>query len=221
MVNVDWLNATGKVLQSISYNVDQVRFILPPPRMVPTPAAVLVYAADPSAGRDAIGELSLLPPPVNPATNDPRQRDALMLALAAQRWQSQPQIKVALPDSDFHGQVSVDWQDIKGKTLAKAEYRADAPRFTLPAPPAGIIAQLAQVHVLTSDPRQDHDAFGRIYLVDPPVKGVLITDPQPISQNNLPDKISKLGFDTGATDLSKIITGQAKVSPAPAKENPG
>ncbi|QBB69484.1 hypothetical protein ELE36_03320 [Pseudolysobacter antarcticus] len=221
MVNVDWLNATGKVLQSVSYNVDEARFTLPPPSTAQTPAGVLVYAADPSVGRDAIGELSLLPPPINPATNDARQRDALMLALDAERWHAQPQIKVALPGSEFHGQVSVDWQDIKGKSLAKAEYRADAPRFALPAPPAQITAQLAQVHVLTSDPQQDHDAFGRIYLVDPPVKGVLISDPQLTPQNNLPDKISKLGFDTGATGTSKIVTGQAKVSPVPAKENPG
>jgi hypothetical protein len=221
MVNVDWLNATGKVLQSTSYNVDEVRFTLPPPSTAQSPAAVLVYAADPSVGRDAIGELSLLPPPINPVTNGARQRDALMLALNGDRWHAQPQIKVALPSSEFHGLVSVDWQDIKGKSLSKAEYRADSPRFTLPRPPTEVSAQLAQVHVLTSDPRQDHDAFGRIYLVDPPVKGMLITDPQRIPQPNLPDVISKLGFETGALDTSRIVTGQAHVSAAPAKKNPG
>ena len=221
MVNVDWLNATGKVLQSITYTVDESRFTLPPPRTAQAPAAVLVYAADPSAGRDAIGELSLLPPPINPAINDVRQRDTLMLALDAERWRAQPQIKVALPSSEFHGQVSIDWQDIKGKSLAKAEYRADAPRFALPAPPAEIIGQLAQVHVLTSDPQQDHDAFGRIYLVDAPVKAVLISDPPPKSQSSLPDTISRLGFETGTTNTSKIATGEAKLSSPPTKENPG
>lgn len=55
-VTVDWLDDAGAKLSSSTYRANDARFrLLPPPKA----AAVRVYAASPTSGRDAVGSLSL------------------------------------------------------------------------------------------------------------------------------------------------------------------
>ena len=56
-VTVDWLDDAGAKLSSMTYRVNDTRFRL---AMPPKAAAVRVYAASPSTGRDAVGSLALV-----------------------------------------------------------------------------------------------------------------------------------------------------------------
>ncbi len=79
-VNIDWLDAKGGKLVSSSYHASDARFRLP----VPTPAAgqvaaMRLYAASPTTGRDTVGGIDF------PKTKPPAPPKSLLAAIT-DRW---------------------------------------------------------------------------------------------------------------------------------------
>ncbi|HEY6986542.1 MAG TPA: C25 family cysteine peptidase [Rhodanobacteraceae bacterium] len=64
-VAVDWLDAKGAKLASKTYALNEPRFRLALPALAEKPAAVRVYAASPTTGRDAVGGIDLTPKAAN------------------------------------------------------------------------------------------------------------------------------------------------------------
>jgi Peptidase family C25 len=119
-VDVDWIDADGKVLTSQHYQARNVQFALTP---VDKAATVSVYAADTRNGNTAAGALSLLPPP-KPAVAAAGARSAVPAPAPAAPVvpeKARPATEPAKPPRDPHDTITrLDFDSAPIQALPRA-----------------------------------------------------------------------------------------------------
>lgn len=151
----------------------------------------------------------------DPAIILARPRGSLQLVRMAERWNSQ--VLVHIPQTNFNGDVTVDWIDANQQILLSRHYQARDIQFAL-TPVHGA----ATVNVYVTDSRNDYTASGSLTLLETPnsplsdatvtVKTAInppellsITKPEPHQApgftNNPDDTIARLDFDAPASPV--------------------
>ena len=92
----------------------------------------------------------------DPAVVLERPRDAAQITFNHDRWN--PSVLVALPGTRFEGQVDVDWFGGDGERVARASYRIDEPRFSLPVPRTAADQPVTSVRMYSTDRISGRDA---------------------------------------------------------------
>lgn len=94
----------------------------------------------------------------DPAVVLERPRDEATVQFDAERWS--PGVLVDLHAPRFSGNLTVDWLDDKGLSLARANYHVDDVRFRLPVP-AALIGKVREARIYAASPTSGRDATGR------------------------------------------------------------
>jgi hypothetical protein len=144
----------------------------------------------------------------DPAVVLARPKQTVRIEASGQRWDKR--VLVQLPMNDFRGTVDVDWADAQGDIVASRRYESHDRMFYLDMPQR---AQKAIVYA--ADTRDGTQAFGGYGPPpSPPPKPVATprAAPAPVAvtpiasaaaavpPRNLPDAISRLGFDTATPE---------------------
>ena len=98
----------------------------------------------------------------DPALILARPRGVLQLARGGDRWNDQ--VLVRVPESNFGGEVDVDWVDAEGVTLQSQRFEVRDQQFMLPVP----VAKAAEVRIYAGNLRTGFNAVGALRLIEPP-----------------------------------------------------
>ena len=96
----------------------------------------------------------------DPAVVLERPRGVAKVQVSSDRWN--PELLIALPDSNFSGAVSVNWLDENGTSLGVSKFQTNSSVLRVPIARfgAGVVAQFASVYA--NDPGTGHDAVGNL-----------------------------------------------------------
>ncbi|HET6632512.1 MAG TPA: C25 family cysteine peptidase [Rhodanobacteraceae bacterium] len=123
----------------------------------------ILQAKNATNNRDMIGMYNLLG---DPALVLQRPRENLRMQQLGSG--ATARVRIAVPgQGSFHGTLRVEWLDADRQVLSTRDYRIDAPRLTLPAPPP----QAHEVRVYAFDPARKADALGALVLQPPQPAG--------------------------------------------------
>jgi hypothetical protein len=160
----------------------------------------------------------------DPALVLARPQGKLQFMRTLDRWN--PQILVRIPESDFGGDVYVDWIDASGKVLASRNYQARDRQFALMP-----VDKAAVVSVYVADTRNGNTAAGGMSLQEPPKPAIPAASGKAVAGPHAPaapatpakaspapaklppnphDTIARLGFDAAAVKSSQPRVDAAK-----------